>query len=312
MYYLLSTLLLSALFLTGCQMATVTSETVSENKNPADFEVPPVVFSRWYDGERWQYETNFPVPHSCIAVAVATSFTPSQPDQIRIALTSELADSSCIPEKIKNKPLSFSTPGSEFKNIEVKFNNRPLQATFVTVQPPIVVQTPLPDSIVTSPLQLSGEATGTWFFEGDMPVDVLGEYGEIVGQGFVTAQGEWMTSNKVPFIGTVNFDSKNNQNVTIRFRNANPSGEPYLNKAHFVRARVQTREDQLSVQEGFTYSFLGVPFRVSEINQNGVTLVRENGKSLLVTKSKVRFGNRYDVSVLRLNDKSALLQFSLR
>jgi hypothetical protein len=69
----------------------------------------------------------------------------------------------------------------------------------------IVVDTPAPGAMVSSPLVIRGRARGTWFFEGDFPVVLLGAKGNVVAKGFCTAKGEWMTRDFVPFEGTITF-----------------------------------------------------------------------------------------------------------
>ncbi|MBY0328474.1 Gmad2 immunoglobulin-like domain-containing protein [Patescibacteria group bacterium] len=69
----------------------------------------------------------------------------------------------------------------------------------------IVVTSPvMGKSSISSPLMLTGEAAG-WYFEGSFPVDLTDDTGKIIAQGYVTAQGDWMTSDFVPFKGTLEF-----------------------------------------------------------------------------------------------------------
>ena len=67
--------------------------------------------------------------------------------------------------------------------------------------------TPAPGDTVTSPLALRGEARGTWYFEASFPVRLLDADGREIAQTYATAQGEWMTTEFVPFISTVTFVS---------------------------------------------------------------------------------------------------------
>jgi|GEM_PF-238385 len=70
----------------------------------------------------------------------------------------------------------------------------------------IVVDTPAPGAMVSSPLVIRGRARGTWFFEGDFPVVLLDAKGNVVAKRFCTAKGEWMTKDFVPFEGTLTFE----------------------------------------------------------------------------------------------------------
>src|SRR3989344_7661469 len=58
---------------------------------------------------------------------------------------------------------------------------------------------PLPNQKITSPLLISGEARGYWFFEASFPAKLLDEDGSQLAVMPVQAQGEWMTENFVPF-----------------------------------------------------------------------------------------------------------------
>jgi len=78
----------------------------------------------------------------------------------------------------------------------------------------------------TSPLTLSGEARGTWFFEGSFPVRLLAEDGTELAAGFVTARGEWMTEAFVPFEGQLEFAVDGPRPAVLVLERDNPSGLP--------------------------------------------------------------------------------------
>lgn len=71
----------------------------------------------------------------------------------------------------------------------------------------ITVITPSLGGVVGSPLTVSGQARGYWFFEGSFPIAVETDAGVVVGEGYATvADGEnWMTEDFVPFIGVITF-----------------------------------------------------------------------------------------------------------
>jgi len=90
----------------------------------------------------------------------------------------------------------------------------------------IVVETPTPNSVVTSPLTVKGKARGFWFFEASFPVRVKNDKGEILGTGIAQAEGEWMTENFVPFTTTINFNAGAATNGVLVLEKDNPSGLP--------------------------------------------------------------------------------------
>jgi Immunoglobulin-like domain of bacterial spore germination len=97
----------------------------------------------------------------------------------------------------------------------------------------IQVVTPAGMDVVTSPLSLAGKARGNWFFEASAPVSLVNWDGLIIAEGFVTADGDWMTTEFVPFSGTLEFtspykdgDPEFMKRGTLIFKKDNPSGLP--------------------------------------------------------------------------------------
>ncbi|MES2214327.1 MAG: Gmad2 immunoglobulin-like domain-containing protein [Patescibacteria group bacterium] len=92
----------------------------------------------------------------------------------------------------------------------------------------ILVTTPVANSTTTSPVSLSGNARGNWFFEASAPVLVMDARGNTLGQGTIHADGDWMTTNYVPFSGSVAYTLPNGTTTDgfIVFMNDNPSGDP--------------------------------------------------------------------------------------
>lgn len=87
--------------------------------------------------------------------------------------------------------------------------------------------TPRPNEVIKSPLTIKGQARGNWFFEGSFPVILTDWDGLIIAQGIATAEGEWMTTEFVPFSATLEFKTpvyKNNGNLILK--KDNPSGLP--------------------------------------------------------------------------------------
>ena len=57
-----------------------------------------------------------------------------------------------------------------------------------------------------------------------------GYNGNIVAQKFISADGEWMTEDFVPFTGTLEFTAPAG-NYSLILRNDNPSGETSMDKS---------------------------------------------------------------------------------
>lgn len=108
-------------------------------------------------------------------------------------------------------------------------DERPVSYTPESASELIEVATPTRAATITSPLEISGEARGQWFFEADAPVVLTDWDGRIIAESFITAEGEWMTEEFVPFSGTLEFElpaDTGPQSVrgTLIIQRANPSG----------------------------------------------------------------------------------------
>ncbi len=116
----------------------------------------------------------------------------------------------------------FARNGSDIrqKNDDLPSPNAPFQNDTVRVT------APLPVSVVTSPLMVTGEARGTWYFEASFPVTVRDANDQVLGTGVAQAQGEWMTIEFVPFQVTVSFNTSSTSNGFLVLHKDNPSGLP--------------------------------------------------------------------------------------
>lgn len=93
----------------------------------------------------------------------------------------------------------------------------------------IIVTTPTEGATVTSPLSITGQAVGTWFWEGSFPVEITNDAGIILGTGFVMNEPgtEWMTEELVPFVGEIQFQQPADATAgKLIVRKANASGLP--------------------------------------------------------------------------------------
>jgi hypothetical protein len=91
----------------------------------------------------------------------------------------------------------------------------------------IVVETPRPGDTISSPLTISGQARGFWFFEASFPYELQDSNGTMIAQGPVQATGEWMTEEFVPFTVDITFPSQPTDSMgTLLLKKDNPSGLP--------------------------------------------------------------------------------------
>ncbi len=100
------------------------------------------------------------------------------------------------------------------------------EAATTTESVSIIVVRPTEDSVVSSPLVVTGEAVGTWYFEASFPVRLLDGNGEELAVKPAQAQGEWMTNSLVPFSVSLDFEKPSTDTGILVLEKDNPSGLP--------------------------------------------------------------------------------------
>lgn len=95
----------------------------------------------------------------------------------------------------------------------------------------IRVDSPRPNQIIKSPLAVTGEARGNWFFEASFPVVLTDWDGRIIAQGIAQASEDWMTTDFVPFEATLEFQKPEfigdfSTRGFLILKKDNPSGLP--------------------------------------------------------------------------------------
>lgn len=118
------------------------------------------------------------------------------------------------------------------------------QFTVQTTGGMIRIEYPKPGDVIKSPLVVRGEARGNWYFEADFPITLTNWDGKIIADSYATAQGEWMTTEFVPFEGKIEFKNPSSKqdftkNGYLIFHNNNASGEAHLNRAIEIPIRFE-------------------------------------------------------------------------
>jgi hypothetical protein len=91
----------------------------------------------------------------------------------------------------------------------------------------IILTRPQPMERITSPLAITGQARGSWYFEATFPVVLTDWDGLIIAEGYATAQSDWMTEAYVPFTATLTFTKPGyGERGSLILQKANPSGLP--------------------------------------------------------------------------------------
>lgn len=106
--------------------------------------------------------------------------------------------------------------------------------------PSVDIENPAPLESVSSPINISGNAPGNWFFEAQLSVELQDQAGEIMAETSISTDENWMTTDQVPFSGIINYENPNNEtNATLVIRSANPSGLPEKEKSLSIPLLIQ-------------------------------------------------------------------------
>jgi hypothetical protein len=123
---------------------------------------------------------------------------------------------------MESQPRQCVTPDGETFVEELEEEPGP-----ITTHSDIRVTTNLNEPI-SSPLTISGEARGPWYFEADFPVRIIDVNGRELGIAPAQAQGDWMTTDFVPFSVTIEFTQPTAETGWVILEKDNPSGKAEL------------------------------------------------------------------------------------
>jgi hypothetical protein len=91
----------------------------------------------------------------------------------------------------------------------------------------VVVDSPKPNSKISSPLMVRGMARGMWFFEAVFPITLINKEGKEIITSQARAEGDWMTEKLIPFSAEIIFPLQNKgERGTLILKRDNPSGLP--------------------------------------------------------------------------------------
>ena len=142
----------------------------------------------------------------------------------------------------------------------------------------IRITAPASGGTVSSPLTVTGEARGNWYFEASFPVRVIDANGRELGIAPIQAQGEWMTTNFVPFSGSVSFATSTTATGFVVFEKDNPSGLPENDAEVRVPVRFsQSSASKTPIQDAVRtllakWNLPGVTLEAASLNNGVLTL----------------------------------------
>ena len=111
---------------------------------------------------------------------------------------------------IADNPTVSTTPNSPTKGNQV--STTPASVGKMIYEPTsakdmIRVDSPLVNATLyaSSPIKVSGQALGRWFFEASFPVLLTDASGKVISTGRATAGSTWMTDSYVSFLGYITY-----------------------------------------------------------------------------------------------------------
>lgn len=113
--------------------------------------------------------------------------------------------------------------GTETFAEERKVTATPVSSPSADIQ----ISSPQEGAAVSSPLTVTGQAVGNWYFEGQFPIELSNQDDIIIASASAEAQEDWMTESLVPFKATLTFQGQSaGSDLTLALKKANPSGLP--------------------------------------------------------------------------------------
>ncbi len=107
-----------------------------------------------------------------------------------------------------------------------EMKNKGYEKYLYLFQSNITVELPFRDAVTGKEFSVIGKARGPWFFEASFPVSVVDTKGVVITQGIARAQGDWMTSDFVPFKADIKVPQSFMGKAFVVLKKDNPSGLP--------------------------------------------------------------------------------------
>lgn len=106
----------------------------------------------------------------------------------------------------------------------------------------VEITNPKPNQVIESPLEVRGNIKGSWLFEASTSVVLTDWDGRIISEGYIQTTENWMTTDLVPFSGTLEFETPEDigdfsDMGNLIIQKANPSGLPENAGAKEIRIR---------------------------------------------------------------------------
>lgn len=114
------------------------------------------------------------------------------------------------------------------------------------------------NDLISSPLVVTGEARGLWYFEASFPIKLLDANRNEIARTIAQAQEDWMSEDFVPFKAVLNFQNPQTETGFILFERDNPSDLPQNADSFELPVRFQNKgqADLMTIKVFFNNSDL--------------------------------------------------------
>jgi len=117
----------------------------------------------------------------------------------------------------------------------------------VSIDKIIKVNNPTPNTTISSPLVIEGQARGFWFFEASFPVILLDANNKEIASGIAQSQGDWMTEEFVNFKSELKFIMPETEIGFLVLKKDNPSGLPEKEESLSIAVKFNLEKTKVNV-----------------------------------------------------------------
>lgn len=137
----------------------------------------------------------------------------------------------CSNQELPKKPISEPIPQPAPSSTSTPTSTTSTPAPAPEYSDPVAkksfkLESPKFDTKIVSPVAISGQATGTMFFEGVFYIDLTDANGKSLGSGLASSTSDWTTVQFIPFKASIIFKTPTTKTGFIILRNDNSSGLP--------------------------------------------------------------------------------------
>ncbi len=93
--------------------------------------------------------------------------------------------------------------------------------------PKILVESPISNNVIMSPVVIKGQASEIWFFEEQFSVVLTDQYRNIISSSIVLASGDSTAEGLVPFEGGISFVKPDTKSGFLIFEREDLSGDGF-------------------------------------------------------------------------------------